>query len=73
LPLTQFSSCHQPEKTREQEREVREKKKWIKNKSKKEKKIIKYGKKKYLIDIGKIRGIYCEMYFYRKAKSGFVP
>ena len=30
-------------------------------------------KKKYLIDIKKYKKIYCEVFFYREAKSNFVP
>jgi hypothetical protein len=30
-------------------------------------------KKEYLIDIGKYKGINCEIFFYRESKSNFVP
>jgi hypothetical protein len=33
----------------------------------------KKNKKEYLINIEKIKGIYCGVFFYRKLKSGLVP
>jgi len=37
------------------------------------KKIKNKTKKEYLIDIGKVKGIYCEMVFYKEVKSNFGP
>jgi hypothetical protein len=30
-------------------------------------------KKEYLIDIGKCKGIYCDVFFNKETKSNFVP